>query len=521
MDVTTILLGAMLVYVAVGATWTNLVTVEYRVLALIVMAGSAVAWLVLRRRGHWNWHRTSLDPVLSFWAVAFGVSLLANLDAWRRISIGLWFAGLYILIWYALHDALGNRRITRAALIDSLLVVGVVIVSAGYVELFQSLRANPAAFPRVRSSLENPNTLATALLVLTPLAAARCLTLRGWLRVVVGIYSVISACLLFLTLTRGAWLAAGVSLPLLALLLLVHFGVRVNRYLVGGLAAVALLSVLGISLARGWALEGRTEIYTAAIQMFQEKPISGYGLFTYGRGLLRLVGVLPGETTHSQAHDIVLNIAAELGVVGLAALAATLFVFFRDMARNWRAAQDQEQILVTGGISAVVGFGCHLIFDVTASLPAVALVGLIGFVVALAPVSPALAPPSRLRSYLAVALVVLLVVTGVLDTTIYRIYMAGLDDAVNGNLKAAVQEVQQASDADPSQPVYQLHRAFLLDATGQRDAAQRAFETVCRLEPNYAQAPYDTQMARLHFFNLSLVTPSIFWYVYQCPRPGG
>jgi hypothetical protein len=92
-----IMLGGLLVYVALGATWYNLVTVQYRTLALAILAGVTVIWLVMRRRGHWQWYRTSLDTVLPLWLVAFAVSLLANLDAVRRISIGLWFCTLFIL----------------------------------------------------------------------------------------------------------------------------------------------------------------------------------------------------------------------------------------------------------------------------------------------------------------------------------------------------------------------------------------------------------------------------------------
>jgi O-antigen ligase len=514
---TAILLGGLLVYIVLGATWYNLVTIEYRIMALVTVAAVCVGWLVLRGRG--QWHHTSLDGVLSFWAVAFGVSLLANLDAWRRIGIGLWFAGLYILLWYILHDGLANKRLSRQLLVDSLLVGGIAILGAGYAELFRALRINPASLPRVRSILENPNPLATALLVLTPLAIARCFTLRGWLRIIMSVYALLSAVMLILTVTRGAWVAAGTALPILLWLLALHYGVRINRYAVIGLAGIATVAFLAVTAARGWQLGGRDEIYTVAIKMFTEKPISGYGLFTFGRGLLRIVGVLPAETTHSQAHNIVLNIAAELGTVGLIALAATLAVLFRQMWLNWRLAAGHERILIAGAIAAVVGFGVHHLFDVTASLPAVAFMGLLALVVAVAPVAAEVTRPSRLRPILLGGLMAVVLLAGAWDAVIYRMYLAGLGDTIRGNIDAAVQKLVAASDADPAMPVYQLHRAILLDVAGQGEAARRAFEALCRLEPYYAAAPYDTHMARLHFFSLSLITQPTFWFVYDCQSP--
>jgi hypothetical protein len=97
---------------------------------------------------------------------------------------------------YILHDGLSNKRFSRAVLVDSLLLAGVVILAAACLELIQAVKAGEP-LPRVRSILENPNPLATVLLILTPLATVRCLTLRGWLRLPLAIYAFISAGLLF------------------------------------------------------------------------------------------------------------------------------------------------------------------------------------------------------------------------------------------------------------------------------------------------------------------------------------
>src|SRR5579864_1074000 len=93
---------AFVLYGALAANWSNLITVAYRKEALIGIALLTLGWLVYRTWRRWKWHRTALDKVLLLWLIAFTVSLLANSEVWRRIVIGLWFSGLYIVLWYML-----------------------------------------------------------------------------------------------------------------------------------------------------------------------------------------------------------------------------------------------------------------------------------------------------------------------------------------------------------------------------------------------------------------------------------
>lgn len=65
--------------------------------------------------------------------------------------------------------------------------------------------------------------------------------------------------------------------------LVVMAGLAALAALVGG--AVFIVYSLGFS---GRTADLRTFIYETAIQMFIEKPIVGYGVFTFGAGLARL-----------------------------------------------------------------------------------------------------------------------------------------------------------------------------------------------------------------------------------------
>src|SRR6185503_5108474 len=122
-----------------------------------------------------------------------------------------------------------------------------------------------------------------------------------------------------------------------------------------GLTVVGVIAVLGaagfsVIFIRSFSDRGReaglrVDIYTAAIELFKEKPLTGQGLFTFGRGLVRVPGIHP-DKPHSHAHDAPLHIAAELGVFGLVALAVTLFVGYRTMQANWQVSTPRERLVL-------------------------------------------------------------------------------------------------------------------------------------------------------------------------------
>lgn len=515
-----VLITALFMYLGLAANWSNLITDQYREVAIMSCALLVLGWLVVRTWRRWTWYRTALDQVLILWLVAFSLSLLANGEVWRRIVIGLWFSGLYIALWYLLHDCLSNGALKREALVDGVLLAGTGILISGYAEVVRWVQAGrQGAAPVLLSTLDNPNPLATVLVVLLYLAIGRLFTLRSVWRIGMGLYVLLTAIALFMTLSRGAWIAAGAGLVVFALLLLAHFKVRLNWPVVLGLVAVGGLVVVGVTLYRGWDGNGRLSIYNAALQMFREKPLTGYGLYTFGRGLLRIVGVIPTTTTHAHAHNLILNIAAELGIVGLIAFGATVLVFARAMRAQWRAVSDRSQLLLAGAIAAVVGVGVHHLFDVTALLPAVAFCALIPLVVSVTPqVSEQRQPVSvpRLRYVLTAGLALVILLAGVWDTYTYSLYYTAIGYSMKtGDAQKTLDLLQPAINDDPAMPVYHLMQAYFLQYTNP-EAERSAFQTVCALEPDYAATPYDGQVAILHYLRLSLYTPNEFWIANTC-----
>ncbi|MBZ0275310.1 MAG: O-antigen ligase family protein, partial [Anaerolineae bacterium] len=513
--------------ITVGATFTGVLTPEFQPITLSIMTLTAGGWLIARWRGGWRWHRTALDGVFVLWIVAIAASWIANPDVWRRSAIGLWYVGLYIGVWYLLHDALTNKRLRRETLIDGVLIGGLVVLLFGYAQLMiwartwlPLLQSGKVALelPRLVSTPGNANSLGNFLVVLLPFAVGRFLVARIRLaKIVMGGYALLTAGLLFLTFSRGAWIGAAVGLGVLGGLVLAHYQMLSRARLAewwrsqsgltrllttgAGLAVAAAGVLMLVLLVRSFGQAGRsadlrTEIWQAGIELFREKPLTGHGLFTFGRGLVRYQST-PPQNPHSHAHNAPIHIAAELGLIGLAALAVTLWVIARTMGRNWRNAEIRYRLLLAS-VAAVVGFAVHQLLDVPAMMPMIALVGLVALLVGLTPNAP---QPVQGRSWRVVAvggsagLWLALIVTGVWSGSVYRQYVEAARYGLgSGDYRGAAEQMEVVIQADPNLALYDLEQGFfygLAASEGDNTAALAgisAYERFVALEPGYAMA---------------------------------
>ncbi len=506
---------------AVGATFNGILFPEFHTLTLGLMALVVGGWLFSHWSGGWKWHQTSLDRVFLLWALAFGVSLVANSEVWRRIAIGLWYMGVYIGVWYMVHDMMANRALKREVIIDALLISGFVIVLLGFLQLQLWLRQVLATGlyivpPRPVSVFGNPNFLSDFLIVLTPLTLSRLVSARKRMpKILLGIYVLLQIVLLVLTNSRGAWIGAAVSLVVWGVLVLGREGdlswQRVSNWwkqqsatIKGAAISVGLLGVVGVLIfagviSRSLAEPGRgtglrTEIYTAAVELFKEKPLTGQGLFTFGRGLVQLPGIHP-DKPHSHAHDAPLHIAAELGLLGLAALVVTLWVGYRRIGVNWKVSTARERLLLAGAVGGVVAFAVHQLTDVPAMMPAIALTGLIALILALVPKEPELVNATWARTgHLAemVGIWVVVLAAGFWSSGIYSNYVGILSDAAkNGNYQQDAERLNAVISSDPQLSLYYMQQGFLYGmaaSEGDLEAAKAgiaAYQKAVELDSGY------------------------------------
>jgi putative inorganic carbon (HCO3(-)) transporter len=156
--------------------------------------------------------------------------------------------------------------------------------------------------------------------------------LRGWNRLLLTIVAGTVCGILILTQSRGALIALGVILILL-IALRWKWGwiiMPISFAAVGGMIALwgadKFLEVLssGVSLQ---GLLGRLEVWSRAIYMIQDFPFTGVGLGLFGDVADTLYPFFlnaPGSVPH--AHNLFLQIAVDVGIPGLIAWLAILFM---------------------------------------------------------------------------------------------------------------------------------------------------------------------------------------------------
>lgn len=335
----------------IGGTWRGVTEATTARVSLVLFALLVGVWLWLRRSA--TWHQTAFDPVLPLWGIAFAVSSMANVGMRGQIASGLWFVGLYIVVWYILQDLLANRILERAVLLSLLLVAGVPVLASALIE---AVRIYPAC---IGGALENPNNLGGWLLLIIPLLLERWINRRGLERWLLSAYLLAAGAVLLLTDSRGAMLGLLTAFLFVVFRSFKRIELRVASALIYVVSVLLLIGIRGDS--------GRLPIYGDLISENWDHILTGTGLFT-----VRLdyhTGLIPGGTS-LYAHNLLLHVAVELGIVGLIALAVSLLIFWRlrlapgDSSRLWAYA-------------AVTGALAQQMVDFPLMMPALALAGIV------------------------------------------------------------------------------------------------------------------------------------------------
>jgi O-antigen ligase len=148
--------------------------------------------------------------------------------------------------------------------------------------------------------------------------------------------------------SRTAWLATGLLLVFVAFIKVTRKFQRRDALVLTILcttAAAVLVVAAGAYLTEGFALlgkdatlTGRTDIWKAVLLSVAKRPLLGYGYAAFWQGF-------QGESAHvvlaahwmvGYAHNGILEVGLELGLVGVALVLWTVFTAFRDAAASLR-----------------------------------------------------------------------------------------------------------------------------------------------------------------------------------------
>ena len=307
-------------------------------LAVLSAAGAVAGWGIVRR--------TPLDGTLGLLAGVLALSTLASLDplpanGWAR----LWIVVTYPVFMWWIRDRAHAVRLARL-----LVATGGLVAAYGIVQHVTGIDVYRAALGRETAVLPRgpghsgyavvgffSNYLTFAHTMIFPLGFAGAFALRGDR---LGLLAApVIAAVLILSTARGAWLAA---LGVAAALVVVGRPRRALPALAAAAAAVALAFVLRPDLrahAAGMFLPsgenvGRVGIYRTNLEIVHDHPVLGLGFGRYKRAAKPYYDRHPEADRRSHAHSNYLHMAAEAGLVGLAAFA---FLWAQVLRLGWEA----------------------------------------------------------------------------------------------------------------------------------------------------------------------------------------
>lgn len=221
---------------------------------------------------------------------------------------------------------------------------------------------------RAFSTLENPNVLGEYLLLTIPVGIAMMWCAKKfWTKFFwAGVSAVMLLCLV-LTMSRGCWIGI-----LFAAAIFITF--VDGRYWSLGILALCLMpTILPASILNRFLSIGdlgdtsssyRLMIWIGSVAMLKDFWLVGIGPGTQAYNLIYPRYSYP-EITAPHAHNVYLQQMIETGVVGLCALIAVMFSFFRQMAQNIRALSKKsaDRIMSIAISSGVAGFMLQGVFD--------------------------------------------------------------------------------------------------------------------------------------------------------------
>jgi O-antigen ligase len=324
-------------------------------LGLLALVGVARGWNVVRR--------TPLDGVLVLFYGACALSTLASghvLQAAAGWLRPLWMLTAYFAIFWWLRDRAHARRIALVVVL-----AGGVAGAYGVLQHFAGVDWYRAALGRVtRVHPRIPgaegyavvgffaNYLTFAHAMIFPLAWAAAFAVRGMF--VAAVAAVLLAVSVVFSTARGVWIGGTGGGVLLGVL---EGGRKGIALLAVGVVVAALAVAVSPGLREqaapiftlGGLNAGRTAIYRANLEIVHDHPLLGLGFGRYKNASAPYYDRFPEADRRTHAHSNVLQVAAESGLVGLAAFCLLFATILRRGFEAVVAAADPGQWATAAG----------------------------------------------------------------------------------------------------------------------------------------------------------------------------
>jgi O-antigen ligase len=194
---------------------------------------------------------------------------------------------------------------------------------------------------------------------------------------------------IFLTLSRGGWIAFGVSLGFFLGFMTLRGWISLSVPMILAVGAIVLMLIFPeLLLARifgsdGGAAIGRLPLNIIALNMAEEYPLFGVGLNNFAEVMDNYIPLDFANEWFYTVHNKYLLVLAETGPLGLAAMMWFLLLTLRRAWKVWRGAEDPfYAITALVFMSVLVGHMIHMNLDVFNYRPTVQMTWFIAALIA-------------------------------------------------------------------------------------------------------------------------------------------
>lgn len=322
------------------------------------------------------------ELVVNIDGVRAGGARMSVLFSSLNLASGLLFS---VLLWPYLQEKDFRKKAT--------LTIGISFLISLIFGLFQLITSSPwARLPRwlflkqIQSTYKDPNSFAFFLAAFGPLLLAAFVARKKW-RLPSGLLLVFAFLCLQASGTRSAFLAlfAGIIFFLIVSVKALNLTIR-KKYilaltifiiLLGFFTSLFLFSSLTLSkrlyesltnLRTGLINElfsNKTILWKTALSMFWDYPLTGVGVGSY---IVELPNYLRekklGMIAVDSAENVIFQVIAELGLVGLILIALLFIKYLKEAKKRWSLITDQRKKIMAAGlagslIACVVNFLFH------------------------------------------------------------------------------------------------------------------------------------------------------------------
>jgi len=226
-----------------------------------------------------------------------------------------------------------------------------------------------------------------------------------------------------------------------------------------------------------------------SLRIARDRPLGGSGAGTFAIARLR---VRTDATQTSEPHSVAFQVLGDLGIVGLALLAATVVGAVLGIRRGLRLVAPEDRRAAAALAALVLAFGVHALVDYDLDFLAVSAPTLTALGGLLALGRPRAVVRARVPELVALgaataAAVLLIAFPALADDEVQR----SLDAADAGRIAEAVHAADRARLLNPLSLGPLEARAVAADAAGDERAAVAWYERATRLQPENPDPWYD------------------------------